>query len=83
FHGYDKEIVGVTQGCLGVCAVIATERARRYSLQSQQRMVGAELAAAGQGGPGGPGPDSGTGGEGPTSPSASCSSRCCWRSCGR
>ncbi|MGW5027295.1 ABC transporter permease, partial [Streptomyces albidoflavus] len=65
FHGYDKEIVGVMQGVIVLCVVIAYELVRRYSLKSQQRMVGAELAAAGQGGPGGPDPDSGTGGEGP------------------
>ena len=60
-----EEIVGVMQGVIVLCVVIAYELVRRYSLKSQQRMVGAELAAAGQGGPGGPGPDSGTGGEGP------------------
>ncbi|MBP3079548.1 ABC transporter permease [Streptomyces albidoflavus] len=65
FHGYDKEIVGVMQGVIVLCVVIAYELVRRYSLKSQQRMVGAELAAAGQGGPGGPGPDAGPGGEGP------------------
>lgn len=62
FHGYDKEIVGVMQGVIVLCVVIAYELVRRYSLKSQQRMVGAELAAAGQG-PEGPG--SGPGGEGP------------------
>ncbi|MFC7468425.1 hypothetical protein ACFQVA_14030 [Actinomadura keratinilytica] len=51
FHGYDKEIVGVMQGVIVLCVVIAYELVRRYSLKSQQRMVGAELAAAGQGPP--------------------------------
>lgn len=45
FHGYDKEIVGVMQGVIVLCVVIAYELVRRYSLKSQQRMVGAELAA--------------------------------------
>ncbi|MCG5120999.1 ABC transporter permease [Streptomyces sp. T7(2022)] len=62
FHGYDKEIVGVMQGVIVLCVVIAYELVRRYSLKSQQRMVGAELAAAGQGPAG---PDAGPGGEGP------------------
>ncbi|MFD4988309.1 ABC transporter permease [Streptomyces sp. NPDC058374] len=72
FHGYDKEIVGVMQGVIVLCVVIAYELVRRYSLKSQQRMVGAELAA-GQGpsgpgsGPGGerPGDGPGDGGDGP------------------
>ncbi|MFI6287146.1 ABC transporter permease [Streptomyces sp. NPDC051018] len=45
FKGYDKEIVGVIQGVIVLCVVIAYEVVRRYGLKRQQRQVGAELAA--------------------------------------
>ncbi|PWI43796.1 ABC transporter permease [Streptomyces sp. ICBB 8177] len=46
FNGYDKEIVGVIQGVIVLCVVIAYEVVRRYGLGRQQRKVGEELAAA-------------------------------------
>jgi general nucleoside transport system permease protein len=46
FNGYDKEIVGVIQGVIVLCVVIAYELVRRYGLGRQQRKVGEELAAA-------------------------------------
>jgi general nucleoside transport system permease protein len=46
FNGYDREIVGVIQGVIVLCVVIAYELVRRYGLSRQQRKVGAELAAA-------------------------------------
>ncbi len=46
FNGYDKEIVGVMQGVIVLCVVIAYELVRRYGLGRQQRRVGEELAAA-------------------------------------
>jgi simple sugar transport system permease protein len=49
FQGYDKEIVGVIQGVIVLAVVVAYELVRRYGLTRQQRQVGAELAAAGQG----------------------------------
>ncbi|MET9531314.1 MULTISPECIES: ABC transporter permease [unclassified Streptomyces] len=45
FMGYDKEILGVIQGVIVLCVVIAYEVVRRYGLKRQQRKVGAELAA--------------------------------------
>ncbi|MEV0642855.1 ABC transporter permease [Streptomyces sp. NPDC050619] len=45
FEGYDKEILGVIQGVIVLCVVIAYEVVRRYGLQRQQQRVGAELAA--------------------------------------
>lgn len=45
FEGYDKEIVGVIQGVIVLCVVIAYEVVRRYGLKRQQSKVGAELAA--------------------------------------
>ncbi|MFE2376724.1 ABC transporter permease [Streptomyces sp. NPDC059398] len=45
FKGYDKEILGVIQGVIVLCVVIAYEVVRRYGLKRQQRKVGAELAA--------------------------------------
>ncbi|MCP9209147.1 ABC transporter permease [Streptomyces cucumeris] len=45
FEGYDKEIVGVMQGVIVLCVVIAYELVRRYGLKRQQQKVGAELAA--------------------------------------
>ncbi len=45
FNGYDKEIVGVIQGVIVLCVVIAYELVRRYGLGRQQRKVGEELAA--------------------------------------
>ncbi|AEM87871.1 ABC transporter permease [Streptomyces violaceusniger] len=45
FEGYDKEIVGVMQGVIVLCVVIAYELVRRYGLGRQQQRVGAELAA--------------------------------------
>jgi simple sugar transport system permease protein len=46
FNNYDKEIVGVIQGVIVLCVVIAYELVRRYGLGRQQRKVGEELAAA-------------------------------------
>ena len=46
FEGYAQEIVGVMQGVIVLCVVIAYEVVRRYGLRRQQRQVGAELAAA-------------------------------------
>ncbi|MFF2521884.1 ABC transporter permease [Streptomyces liangshanensis] len=43
--GYDKEILGVIQGVIVLCVVIAYELVRRYGLKRQQQRVGAELAA--------------------------------------
>ncbi|QXE35079.1 ABC transporter permease [Streptomyces sp. GMY02] len=43
--GYDKEILGVVQGVIVLCVVIAYELVRRYGLRRQQQRVGAELAA--------------------------------------
>jgi simple sugar transport system permease protein len=43
--GYDKEILGVIQGVIVLCVVIAYELVRRYGLKRQQQKVGAELAA--------------------------------------
>ncbi|MEU3186997.1 ABC transporter permease [Streptomyces sp. NPDC006923] len=43
--GYDKEILGVLQGVIVLCVVIAYELVRRYGLKRQQQRVGAELAA--------------------------------------
>ncbi|MEC4015920.1 ABC transporter permease [Streptomyces sp. H27-D2] len=45
FEDYDKEIVGVIQGVIVLCVVVAYELVRRYGLKSQQRKVGEELAA--------------------------------------
>ncbi|MGW7821258.1 ABC transporter permease [Streptomyces puniciscabiei] len=45
FQGYDKEILGVIQGVIVLCVVIAYEVVRRYGLKRQQQKVGAELAA--------------------------------------
>jgi simple sugar transport system permease protein len=45
FEGYDKEIVGVIQGVIVLCVVIAYEVVRRYGLKRQQRQVGEKLAA--------------------------------------
>ncbi|MER6123404.1 ABC transporter permease [Streptomyces sp. NPDC001795] len=45
FQGYDKEILGVIQGVIVLCVVIAYEVVRRYGLKRQQHRVGAELAA--------------------------------------
>ncbi|MEV6112154.1 ABC transporter permease [Streptomyces sp. NPDC052109] len=45
FQGYDKEILGVIQGVIVLCVVIAYEVVRRYGLRRQQQKVGAELAA--------------------------------------
>jgi len=44
-EGYAQEIVGVMQGVIVLCVVIAYEVMRRYGLRRQQRRVGAELAA--------------------------------------
>ena len=44
-QGYDKEILGVIQGVIVLCVVIAYEVVRRYGLKRQQHRVGAELAA--------------------------------------
>nr|WP_206322227.1 ABC transporter permease [Streptomyces sp. HNM0575] len=45
FEGYAQEIVGVMQGVIVLCVVIAYEVVRRYGLRMQQRQVGEELAA--------------------------------------
>ncbi|GAA2613029.1 MULTISPECIES: ABC transporter permease [Streptomyces] len=45
FQGYDREIVGVMQGVIVLCVVIAYELVRRYGLKRQQRQVGEKLAA--------------------------------------
>ncbi|GHF48467.1 ABC transporter permease [Streptomyces mashuensis] len=45
FEGYAQEIVGVMQGVIVLCVVIAYEVVRRYGLKAQQRKVGEELAA--------------------------------------
>ncbi|GAA3129714.1 ABC transporter permease [Streptomyces rameus] len=45
FQGYDKEILGVIQGVIVLCVVIAYEVVRRYGMKRQQQKVGAELAA--------------------------------------
>lgn len=45
FEGYDQEIVGVMQGVIVLCVVIAYELVRRYGLRRQQRRVGEQLAA--------------------------------------
>jgi simple sugar transport system permease protein len=45
FQGYDKEILGVIQGVIVLCVVIAYELVRRYGLRRQQQRVGAEIAA--------------------------------------
>ncbi|WP_329570918.1 ABC transporter permease [Streptomyces sp. NBC_01361] len=45
FQGYDKEILGVIQGVIVLCVVIAYEVVRRYGLKRQQQRVGAELTA--------------------------------------
>ncbi|MFD7919193.1 ABC transporter permease [Streptomyces sp. NPDC059740] len=55
FEGYEQEIVGVMQGVIVLCVVIAYEIVRRYGLKRQQRRVGAELAA--QAGPAGDHPE--------------------------
>ncbi|ARP71957.1 ABC transporter permease [Streptomyces pluripotens] len=44
-QGYDKEILGVIQGVIVLCVVIAYEVVNRYGLKRQQQRVGAELAA--------------------------------------
>lgn len=44
FQGYDKEILGVIQGVIVLCVVIAYEVVRRYGLRRQQQRVGAELS---------------------------------------
>ncbi|MCZ4120730.1 ABC transporter permease [Streptomyces sp. H39-S7] len=45
FEEYDKEIVGVMQGIIVLCVVIAYELVRRYGIKRQQQKVGEELAA--------------------------------------
>ncbi|MFE0044214.1 ABC transporter permease [Streptomyces albireticuli] len=45
FEGYAQEMVGVIQGVIVLCVVIAYEIVRRYGLKAQQRKVGEELAA--------------------------------------
>ncbi|MBQ1123181.1 ABC transporter permease [Streptomyces sp. B15] len=71
FEGYAQEIVGVMQGIIVLCVVIAYEIVRRVVLRRQQSAVGAELSGqGGQGGqgaprePGGPGDPGGPGGPG-------------------
>lgn len=55
FEGYAQETVGVMQGVIVLCVVVAYEVVRRYGLRRQQRQVGAELAARSGGGTGEPG----------------------------
>ncbi|GAB3967285.1 ABC transporter permease [Streptomyces sparsus] len=50
FEEFAQEIVGVMQGVIVLCVVIAYEVVRRYGLKLQQRKVGEELAGAGNGG---------------------------------
>ncbi|MCX4958548.1 ABC transporter permease [Streptomyces virginiae] len=45
FQDYDREIVGVMQGVIVLCVVIAYELVRRYGIKRQQRQVGEKLAA--------------------------------------
>ncbi|RAJ71713.1 simple sugar transport system permease protein [Streptomyces sp. Amel2xB2] len=45
FVGYAQEVVGVMQGIIVLCVVIAYEVVRRYGLRRQQRQVGEQLAA--------------------------------------
>ncbi|MFB7370049.1 ABC transporter permease [Streptomyces sp. NPDC056222] len=45
FEDYDREIVGVMQGVIVLCVVIAYEVVRRYGVKRQQRQVGEKLAA--------------------------------------
>ncbi|MGP3973166.1 ABC transporter permease [Streptomyces sp. 8N114] len=45
FEGYAQEIVGVMQGIIVLCVVIAYEIVRRVVLRRQQSAVGAELSA--------------------------------------
>ncbi|QPP06880.1 ABC transporter permease [Streptomyces bathyalis] len=45
FEEYAQEIVGVMQGVIVLCVVIAYEVVRRYGLSRQQRQVGEQLAA--------------------------------------
>ncbi|MGW7492164.1 ABC transporter permease [Streptomyces sp. NPDC054786] len=45
FEDYEQEIVGVMQGVIVLCVVIAYELVRRYGLRLQQRQVGEKLAA--------------------------------------
>ncbi|WP_030763299.1 MULTISPECIES: ABC transporter permease [unclassified Streptomyces] len=45
FQDYDREIVGVMQGVIVLCVVIAYEVVRRYGVKRQQRQVGEKLAA--------------------------------------
>ncbi|WP_050502000.1 ABC transporter permease [Streptomyces monomycini] len=52
FEGYAQEIVGVIQGVIVLCVVIAYEIVRRYGLRAQQRKVGEELAAQARTNPG-------------------------------
>jgi simple sugar transport system permease protein len=44
FEGYAQQIVGVVQGVIVLCVVIAYELVRRYGLKRQQQKVGAQLA---------------------------------------
>ncbi|RXS83635.1 ABC transporter permease [Streptomyces sp. TM32] len=45
FEDYQQEIVGVMQGVIVLCVVVAYELVRRYGLRLQQRQVGEQLAA--------------------------------------
>nr|WP_206323453.1 ABC transporter permease [Streptomyces sp. HNM0574] len=49
FEEYAQEIVGVMQGVIVLCVVIAYEVVRRYGLRRQQRRVGEELASQARG----------------------------------
>jgi general nucleoside transport system permease protein len=44
FENYDQEIVGVIQGVIVLCVVLAYEVVRRYGLRRQRQQVGEELA---------------------------------------
>lgn len=52
FEEYAQEIIGVMQGIIVLCVVIAYEIVRRQVLRRQQREVGEELSARASGGPG-------------------------------
>ncbi|WP_037580773.1 ABC transporter permease [Phaeacidiphilus oryzae] len=51
FQGYDQEIVGIIQGTIVICVVVAYEVVRRYGLRRQQRAVGEHLGRTRTGGP--------------------------------
>lgn len=62
FEGYEQQIVGVMQGVIVLCVVVAYELVRRYGQRRQQRRVGEQLAAGRSGGSGGSAGATGAGG---------------------